>query len=186
MADMTIDMSNKSIEYHANYSEPWRVTLIDTGEETMTGGRVKRARKYIGDETFMLTYGDGVGDIEINELIRFHKSHKMAMTLTSVQPEGRFGSLRINHENKVESFLEKPKGDGGWINAGFFVCEPKILDYIEDDKTVFELDPLEGLAKDGELFAYKHYGFWKPMDNIRDKVQLEEMILRGTAPWIKW
>jgi glucose-1-phosphate cytidylyltransferase len=186
MADMTINMSDNSVEYHANYAEPWKVTMIDTGEETMTGGRIKRARKYVGDETFMLTYGDGVGDIDIKELFEFHKSHHKAMTLTSVQPEGRFGSLKIDKHNKVESFQEKPKGDGGWINAGFFVCEPRIFDYIKGDSTVFELEPLEELAKDGELFTYRHNGFWKPMDNIRDKNQLEELILKGIAPWIKW
>lgn len=186
MADLTIDMSNNKIDYHAKYAEPWRVTLIDTGEETMTGGRVKRAMKYVGNETFMLTYGDGVGDIDIKALIEFHKSHQKAITLTSVQPEGRFGSLKIDKQNKVESFLEKPKGDGGWINAGFFVCEPKVFDYIEGDNTIFELTSLEGLAKDGELFTYKHTGFWKPMDNTRDKNQLEELIEKGIAPWIKW
>jgi glucose-1-phosphate cytidylyltransferase len=185
-ADITIDMSDNSIEYHANYAEPWKVTLIDTGEETMTGGRIKRARKYVGDETFMLTYGDGVGNINITALLEFHTSHHKGMTLTSVQPEGRFGSLRIGKRNKVESFQEKPSGDGGWINAGFFVCEPAIFDYIKGDNTVFELEPLEKLAKDGELLTYKHYGFWKPMDNIRDKNQLEELIEKGTAPWIKW
>ncbi|MFZ4522778.1 MAG: glucose-1-phosphate cytidylyltransferase [Bacteroidales bacterium] len=186
MADMTIDMTSNSIEYHRNYAEPWKVTLIDTGDDTMTGGRVKRAQPYIGDEQFMLTYGDGVGDIDINALIKFHKFHKKTITMTSVQPEGRFGSLKIGEHNIVESFLEKPKGDGGWINAGFFVCEPKVFDYIDEDKTIFEKGPLEGLANDGELFTYKHAGFWKPMDNIRDKNQLEGLIASGTAPWIKW
>lgn len=186
MADMTINMSTNSIEYLVNYAEPWNVTLIDTGEGTMTGGRIKRASQYVNEETFMLTYGDGIGNIDIPQLLQFHKTHKKAITLTSVQPEGRFGSLNINDQNKVESFLEKPKGEGGWINAGFFVCDPTIFDYIEGDNTIFEKDPLESLAKDGELYTYKHSGFWKPMDNIRDKNQLEELIESGRAPWVLW
>nr|WP_319569942.1 glucose-1-phosphate cytidylyltransferase [uncultured Draconibacterium sp.] len=187
MADMTIDMANNSIEYHKNKAEPWKVTLIDTGVNTMTGGRVKRVQKYVGNDPFMLTYGDGVANIDINELLTFHENHGKAITMTSVQPEGRFGALDISKGNKVDTFQEKPKGDGAWINGGFFVCEPKVFDYItEGDPTIFERGPLENLAKDGELFTFKHNGFWKPMDTLRDKSQLENLIEKGSAPWIRW
>jgi len=187
MADMTIDLVNNVTQYHSNHAEPWKVTLLDTGENTMTGGRIKRAEPYIKNETFMLTYGDGVSDIDITELLAFHRSHKKSITMTSVQPEGKFGALNIDTNNqKVLEFREKPKGDGAWINGGFFVCEPNVLDYIEGDNTIFEKEPLENLAEDGELYTYKHSGFWKPMDTLRDKNQLEEMIEQGTAPWIKW
>lgn len=185
-ADLTIDMGNNSIEYHRHHSEPWKVTLIDTGLETMTGGRIKRAKDYIGNEPFMLTYGDGVADVNIPELIKFHKSHGKYITMTSVQTEGRFGSLQINQGSKVEQFQEKPKGDGAWINGGFFVCQPEVFDYINSDSIPFERDPLERLAADGQLFAFKHHGFWKPMDTLRDKKQLEELIEQHNAPWIKW
>ena len=187
MADMTIDLCNNSIEYHKNKAEPWKVTLIDTGRDTMTGGRVKRVEKYVNNEPFLLTYGDGVADIDIDELLTFHKKHGKAITMTSVQPEGRFGALSINERNMVDKFQEKPKGDGSWINGGFFVCEPKVFDYIiDEDSTIFERTPLENLAKDGELYTYKHRGFWKPMDTLRDKTQLEEMIASDSAPWVKW
>lgn len=187
MADMTIDLSNNSIEYLKNKSEPWKVTLIDTGLDTMTGGRIKRVKELIGNESFMITYGDGVADIDINELIKFHKNHGKAITMTSVQPEGRFGALNIDiNDQQVKEFIEKPKGDGSWINGGFFVCEPKIFNYIDGDETIFERTPLEDLTKDGELYTYKHYGFWKPMDTLRDKNQLEDLINSGSAPWIKW
>lgn len=187
MADMTVDMVNNSIEYHKNNAEPWKVTLVDTGLENMTGSRIKQVRKYVGKESFMLTYGDGVGDVNIPELIKYHQSHGKAITMTSVQPEGRYGSLVVNDQEQVTSFQEKPKGDGAWINAGFFVCEPTVFDYIPDgEKIIFEKEPLEGLAKDGQLFAFKHEGFWKPMDTQRDKGQLEELIEKGKAPWIHW
>lgn len=187
MADMTIDMANNTTEYHKNKAEPWKVTLIDTGTDTMTGGRLKRVQKYVGYEPFMLTYGDGVADVDINELLTFHKKHGKAITMTSVQPEGRFGALSITENARVESFQEKPKGDGSWINGGFFVCEPNVFDYItQGDPTIFERAPLENLARDGELYTYKHRGFWKPMDTLRDKFLLEELIEEGTAPWIKW
>jgi glucose-1-phosphate cytidylyltransferase len=187
MSDMTIDMSTNSIIYHKNHAEPWKVTLVDTGLNTMTGGRVKRVKDYIGNEPFMLTYGDGVGDINIKELVEYHKRHGKMITMTAVQPEGRFGSLQIDENEKVKSFQEKPKGDGSWINAGFFVCESKVFDYIDDnDKIIFEREPLENLAKDNELYTFKHRGFWKPMDTLRDKNQLEEMIEAGVAPWKKW
>jgi glucose-1-phosphate cytidylyltransferase len=185
-ADMTVDMAKNSIEYHRNHSEPWRVTLIDTGLETMTGGRIKRVKDYVGNEPFMLTYGDGVADIDIIKLLAFHQSHGKYITMTSVQTEGRFGSLEIGKNNKVETFQEKPKGDGAWINGGFFVCQPEVFNYIEGDKTLFERDPLEKLAADGQLFAFKHHGFWKPMDTLRDKIQLEDLIEQHNAPWIKW
>jgi len=163
------------------------VTLIDTGIDTMTGGRIKKVKKYIENEPFMLTYGDGVGDVDILELIKCHQNHGTAITMTSVQPEGRYGSLVLNNKQQVTSFQEKPKGDGAWINAGFFVCQPEVFDYIPDgEKVIFEREPLEGLASAGELFTYKHEGFWKPMDTQRDKFLLEELIEKNKAPWIKW
>lgn len=186
MADMTIDMKNNSVEYHKSKAEPWKVTLVDTGLNTMTGGRIKRVKDYIGNEPFMLTYGDGVADIDIPELVKFHEQHKGKITMTSVQPDGRFGALMIGKDNNVESFKEKPKGDGAWINGGYFICEPDVLDYIAEDSTIFEREPLENLAKETELFSFKHNGFWKPMDTLRDKSQLEELIKKEKAPWIKW
>jgi len=187
MSDMTIDMTTDSVIHHKSHAEPWKVTLVNTGKSTMTGGRVKRVQEYVGNEPFMLTYGDGVGDVDINELMKFHKNHGKAITMTAVQPEGRFGSLQIDQHEKVLSFQEKPKGDGHWINAGFFVCQPEVFDYIDgNDQTIFERNPLENLAKDEQLYTFKHEGFWKPMDTLRDKNQLEEMIEEGTAPWIKW
>jgi glucose-1-phosphate cytidylyltransferase len=186
MSDMTINLTDNTTEYHVVKAEPWKVTLIDTGDVTMTGGRIKRVQKYIGNESFMLTYGDGVSDINISELVDFHKNHGKSITMTSVQPEGRFGALNIDDNNDVTGFQEKPKGDGSWINGGFFVCEPKVFDYINGDKTIFERDPLENLAKDGEMVAYKHLGFWKPMDTLRDKNSLEDMVEQNNAPWIIW
>jgi glucose-1-phosphate cytidylyltransferase len=187
MADMTIDMTTNTIDHHNSNAEPWKVTLVDTGLDTMTGCRIKKVKDYVKNEPFLLTYGDGVSDVNINDLILYHKSHGKAITMTSVQPEGRYGSLIVNSENKVLSFQEKPQGDGAWINAGFFVCEPAIFDYIPDgEKIVFEKEPLESLAKAGQLYAYKHEGFWKPMDTQRDKGQMEELIEKKKAPWIKW
>ncbi len=187
MSDLIIDLRTNQ-EYHLNNNaEPWKVTLIDTGLDTMTGGRIKRVKNLVGNEPFMLTYGDGVSDININKLIDFHKSHGKAITMTSSQLKGRFGALAIDENERVLSFQEKPKGDGQWVNAGYFVCEPKVFDFIEDgDQTIFERDPLENLAKAGELFTYKHTGFWKPMDTLWDKMQLEEMVSSGKAEWIKW
>lgn len=186
-ADMTVDMTNNSIEYHKNNAEPWKVTLIDTGLDTMTGGRIKQVQEYIGNEPFLLTYGDGVGDVDITKLVEFHKSHGKFITMTSVLPEGRFGALDIDENQKVNSFQEKPKGDGSWINGGFFVCQPEVFNYIpDDDKTIFERGPLENLAKDNQLYTYKHNGFWRPMDTQRDKTQLEELIENNKAPWITW
>ncbi len=185
-SDMTIDMKTNEITHHVNYAEPWKVTLVDTGLDTMTGGRIKKVKDYVGNEPFMLTYGDGVADINIDELIAFHKKHGKAITMTSVQPEGRFGSLLLEND-KVLSFQEKPKGDGAWVNAGYFVCQPEVFDYIPiGDNVIFEREPLENLANDGQLYTYKHEGFWKPMDTQRDKSQLEDMIDNNKAPWIKW
>lgn len=185
-SDLTIDLKNNERTYHMNQTEPWKVTLIDTGQESMTGGRIKRAKDYIGNEPFMLTYGDGVSNIELNALLKFHKSHRKKITMTSVQPEGRFGIVVTNTEGKVEEFKEKPLEDQGWINGGFFVCEPGVLDYIDGDDTIFERKPLEELAKNGELFTYRHHGFWKCMDTLRDKKQLEEMWDSGNAAWKLW
>ena len=186
-SDVTFNMKENKMIIHEEHCEPWNVTLIDTGLHTMTGGRVKRAQKYVGDEPFMLTYGDGVSDIDIGKLVEFHKAHGKAVTMTSVQPEGRFGALVFNEDGEVTSFAEKPKGDGSWINAGFFVCEPKVFDYItEGDSTIFERAPLENLAKDGQLYTYHHNGFWKCMDTLRDKQQLQAMCDEGNAPWISW
>ena len=186
-SDMTIDMTSNTITHHYNHAEPWRITLIDTGLDTMTGCRIKQVKDYVGDEPFMLTYGDGVSDVNINDLVSYHKSHGKAITMTSVQPEGRYGSLVVNDKQQVLSFQEKPKGDGAWINAGFFVCQPEVFDYIPDgEHIIFEREPLEGLAREGQLYTYKHNGFWKPMDTQRDKDQLEDLVEKGRAPWIKW
>lgn len=186
-SDMTIDLANNTTEYFNNKAETWKITLIDTGVNSMTGGRVKRAQEFIGDEPFMLTYGDGVSDVNIEELVKFHKSHGKAMTMTSAQPDARFGALNIEDNNQVTNFQEKPKGEGGWINAGFFVCESKVLDYItEGDSTVFEQTPLKNLANDGEIFTFKHNGFWKPMDTLRDKQQLQTMWDTNNAKWKVW
>ena len=185
-SDITFDFENNTTTYLKNKSEPWKVTLLDTGRDTMTGGRIKRASDYIKDETFLLTYGDGVADLNIKDSLDFHKSHGKMLTITAVQPEGRFGSLVIEGDDKVREFAEKPKGDGKWINGGYFVCEPGVLDYIADDQTVFENEPLQYLARTGNTFSYKHTGFWKPMDTLRDKRQLDQIIKTQTAPWMKW
>ncbi|QDF30235.1 glucose-1-phosphate cytidylyltransferase [Halarcobacter anaerophilus] len=186
-SDITFNMKTGDMKVHNNNSEPWNVTLLDTGIDSMTGARIKKAQDFIGDEPFMLTYGDGVSDININELLAFHRSHGKSITITSVQPDGRFGALDIGEDNKVLKFQEKPKGDGNWINAGFFVCEPKVFDYIsEDTSIVFEQEPLINLAKDGEMFTYNHNGFWKPMDTLRDKLQLNKIWESNSAPWKVW
>jgi len=184
-SDVTIDLSTNGIEVHNNTSEPWKVTLLETGQDTMTGGRIKRAKNFIGNEPFLLTYGDGVSDVDLSDLIQFHKKHGKLITMTAVQPEGRFGALETEG-TRVSSFLEKPKGDGSWINGGFFVCQPEVLDYIADDQTVFEQEPLMQLAKNGELFNYRHKGFWKCMDTLRDKKVLNEMWDKGQAKWKTW
>lgn len=186
-SDVMIDLQDNSMQILNNSSEPWKVTLLDTGIDSMTGGRIKRAQDIIGDEPFMLTYGDGVSDININELVAFHESHGKLMTMTSAQPDGRFGALDISKDNKVNEFKEKPKGDGSWINAGFFVCQPEVLNYItHGDATVFEQAPLQNLAKDGEIYTFKHEGFWMPMDTLRDKNALSTMWNENKAPWKVW
>jgi glucose-1-phosphate cytidylyltransferase len=186
-SDVTFDFRNASQRVvHHHTAEPWQVTLVDTGAETMTGGRVRRVREYLDDEPFMLTYGDGVGNVNIAELVAFHKAHGKLATLTSTQPSGKFGALGLQGGNRVESFLEKPRGDGSWINAGFFVLEPQVLDLIDSDATVFEKEPLENLASGGDLMAFKHNDFWQPMDTLRDKNHLEELWKNGSAPWKLW
>jgi glucose-1-phosphate cytidylyltransferase len=184
-SDVTFDMTQNKMEIHQNSAEPWKVTLVDTGEHTMTGGRLKKVKSFIGDDDFCLTYGDGVSDVDISKSIQFHKKQGTLATITAIQPPGRFGALDIEH-NKVHSFLEKPQGDGGWINGGFFVLSPKVIDEIEDDQTVWEQGPMERLAKKGQMSAYQHNGFWQPMDTLRDKNHLEELWQSGKAPWKIW
>ncbi|WP_198083274.1 glucose-1-phosphate cytidylyltransferase [Variovorax sp. E3] len=186
MSDVTFDMLGNSMEVHQRNAEPWRVTLIDTGENTMTGGRLKRVAPYVQDEEhFCFTYGDGVADVDITALIAFHKAQKVSATLTAALPPGRFGALDFEGD-KVRSFKEKPKGDGAMINGGFFVLSPAVLDYIKDDTTVWEHEPLERLAAQGQLAAFKHSGFWQPMDTLRDKTHLEELWAGANAPWKVW
>lgn len=185
-SDVKIDIKNNNVEILNNSAEPWKVTLLDTGLNTMTGGRVKRIENLIGNETFMLTYGDGVSDVNLSELLKSHNEHGKAVTMTAVQPEGRFGSLKFMDNHKIASFEEKPKGDGSWINGGFFVCNPKVFSYINNDQSVFEKEPLENLAKDGELYSFKHYGFWKPMDTLRDNKILNELWESKEAKWKTW
>lgn len=186
-SDITFDFSkDNEMIVHNNVAEPWRVTLVDTGLNTMTGGRVKRVSNYIGDEPFMLTYGDGVSDVNISEVCKYHKSHGRLATITAIQPGGRFGMLGISENNTVEHFMEKTIEEGGWVNGGFMVLEPEILQYIEGDNTILERYPLETLAHVGELKAYKHQGFWQCMDTLRDKIHLEELWESGQAPWKVW
>ncbi|MGL5229799.1 MAG: glucose-1-phosphate cytidylyltransferase [Cetobacterium sp.] len=186
-SDVTIDLANNSIEIHECNAEPWKVTLVDTGLNTMTGGRVKRIQKYIGNEPFLLTYGDGVSDIDITKSIEAHKASGKALTVTAYKPNGKFGALEIDNTGMVNAFTEKPAGDGMWINAGYFICEPEVFNYITTgDSTIFEKAPLENLAKDGKMNSFKHEGFWKPMDTLRDNVELNEMWDSGVAPWKKW
>lgn len=186
-SDVTFDLANNIMTVHDNYAEPWTVTLVDTGLNTQTGGRVKRIRKYIGEDTFMLTYGDGVSDVNIAELAAFHKKHGKLATMTAIQPGGRFGVLEINQEHIIQSFKEKAKEDGGWINGGFMVLEPGIFDYIGDDADIiFEREPLERIAQAGQLVAFRHQGFWQCMDTQRDKSVLEQLWDSGEAPWKVW
>ncbi|MFM9994119.1 MAG: glucose-1-phosphate cytidylyltransferase [Burkholderiaceae bacterium] len=186
MSDVTYDMSKNTMEVHQQSAEPWRVTLIDTGENTMTGGRLKRVANYVKEEeAFCLTYGDGVSDVNITELLAFHKMQNVKATLTATIPPGRFGALDLNGSS-VRSFMEKPKGDGALINGGFFVLSPQVLNYITDDTTVWERDPLERLAQEGNLAAFQHHGFWQPMDTLRDKLHLEDLWQSGKAPWKTW
>ncbi|HQP91645.1 MAG TPA: glucose-1-phosphate cytidylyltransferase [Candidatus Omnitrophota bacterium] len=185
MTDVTIDLKKNKMSTHCSSSEPWKVTLIDTGVDTMTGGRLKRVEGYVGKKPFMLTYGDGLADIDLKKLQDFHKKNKVLATVTAVQPLGRYGLMDLN-KDKVSKFLEKPKGDNAWVNGGFFVLEPGIFNYLDTDSCVWEQDPLERLAEKGELRAYKHSGFWKSMDTLRDKTELERIWKTGKAPWKKW
>ena len=187
MSDVTFDMKNNKMQVHEQHAEPWQVTLVDTGEATMTGGRLKRVREYIKDDAaFCFTYGDGVSDVDVSETIRFHQQHGQLATITAVQPPGRYGALSINDEGCVEGFTEKPRGDGGLINGGFFVLSPKCLDYIDDDQSSWEELALVRLAEQGHMMAYEHTGFWQPMDTLREKNQLEELWSSGHAPWKTW
>jgi glucose-1-phosphate cytidylyltransferase len=185
MSDVTIDMGTNEMEVHQNSAEPWRITLVDTGDSTMTGGRLRRVAKYVAGEDFCFTYGDGVGDVDVARLVAFHKSQGRLATVTATQPPGRFGALKVDG-SQILGFQEKPQGDGGWINGGFFVLSPKAIEYIANDETVWEKDPLENLAKDGQMSAFLHDGFWQPMDTLRDKNLLEELWASGRAPWKVW
>jgi glucose-1-phosphate cytidylyltransferase len=186
MSDVTFDMANNTMEVHQRHAEPWRVTLVDTGEDTMTGGRLKRVAEYVKDEeSFCFTYGDGVADVDISASIAFHASHQKLATVTAVQPPGRYGALTIDGDN-VQGFTEKPRGDGGLINGGFFILSPRCLDRIAGDATSWELGPLAGLAADGQLMAFEHAGFWQPMDTLREKNLLEDLWQSGKAPWKVW
>jgi glucose-1-phosphate cytidylyltransferase len=185
-SDVTISLKDNSLKVHDTQVEPWNITLVDTGNDSMTGGRIKRIQKHVNNEPFLLTYGDGVGNINIKELVEYHKKHKKFCTVTSVQPSGRFGVLNITDNNEVHSFFEKPKGDGAWINGGFFVCEPQVFNYLKDDSTIWEREPMEEIAKDGQMCAYKHEGFWRPMDTLKDKNDLNDMWTSNKAPWKVW
>ena len=185
-SDITVDLEKNKIEVHNNYAEPWKVTLVDTGDNTMTGGRILRVKEYVGNETFMMTYGDGVANINVKELIEFHKSKNKIATVTATQPTGKFGALKINKDYLVNSFQEKPDGDGSWINGGFFVLEPSVFKYLENDNTIFEREPLENLSKDNELTAYYHNGFWMPMDKLSDKITLNNLWDNKKAQWKIW
>ena len=185
-SDVTIDLVNNSVTVHDSQAEPWKITLVDTGNITMTGGRIKRIQSHVDNETFFLTYGDGVGNVDIKKLLEFHQKHGKVCTITSVQPSGRFGALNITEKQEVLSFKEKPQGDGAWINGGFFVCQPEVFNYIENDSTIFEKEPMESLAADGQLMAYIHNGFWKPMDTLRDKIELDNDWNNGNAKWKNW
>ena len=185
MSDVTIDMANNSMQVHQKSAEPWRVTLVGTGEDTQTGGRLKRVASYLDEEDFCFTYGDGVADVNIRDLVAFHRANKVKATLTAVQPPGRFGALVLD-DSFVTRFQEKPKGDGGWVNGGFFVLSPTVIDYINGDETVWEREPLEHLARERQLAAYFHRGFWQPMDTLRDKNHLEELWAGGNPPWKAW
>jgi len=185
-SDVTIDMESNCMEVHRRNTESWKITLVDTGEATMTGGRLKRVREYLNDETFCFTYGDGLSDVDLSELVAYHKSQGLQATLTAVQPPGRFGALEFNEQSAVVAFQEKPEGDGGWVNGGFFVLEPSVLDRIDGDCSIWEQEALISIARDGQLAAYKHYGFWQPMDTLRDRVHLEELWASGNCPWKVW
>jgi len=186
--DVTFDLRHNRMDVHHRRAEPWRVTVVDTGEQTLTGGRLRRVRDYLGDETFCMTYGDGVSDVDLTALLRFHRSTGTLATLTAVRPPGRFGALTFDDDGgaSVSSFREKPNGDGAWVNGGFFVLEPRCIDYVEGDYTTWEAEPLERLAAAGELSAFRHDGFWQPVDTLRDKKVLEDLWATGRAPWKVW
>ncbi len=187
MSDVTFDMRSNQMNVHTGNAEPWRVTLVDTGESTMTGGRLRRVREHIGNETFCFTYGDGVSDVNITDVIHFHQEQGTLATLTAVQPPGRFGAIALGQgQTKIQSFHEKPEGDGAWINGGYFVLEPEVIDYIADDSTTWEQEPMQKLAHSEQLSAYRHAGFWQPMDTLRDKNYLEDLWKNGKAPWKVW
>ena len=186
MSDVTFDMKKNSMEIHERYAEPWRITIVDTGEDTMTGGRLKKVSRYLEEETFCLTYGDGVGSIDISKTIKEHHASKCLATIAAVRPPGRFGALHVERNGLVTQFIEKPEGDGSWINGGFFVLEPGVMSYIDDDQTVWEQQPLKKLVHDNQLHAYRHDGFWQPMDTLRDRQLLEQLWSQGNAPWKVW
>lgn len=185
MSDVTLDIANQKMEIHQHTAEPWRVTLVDTGEHSMTGGRLRRVGRYLGDEDCCFTYGDGLGNVDIGALIAHHRRQRALATVTAVQPPGRFGTLHLEGD-RVTRFVEKPEGDGGWINGGFFVISPKVVDYIAGDETTWEREPMERLAREGQLAAWFHRGFWQPMDTMRDRKHLEELWASGKAPWKTW
>lgn len=185
-SDITIDIQNRETTIHKATLEDWKVTLVDTGVSSMTGGRIKRIQKYVNNEPFMLTYGDGVSNVDISKLVEFHKTNKKKVTVTTIQPTGKFGVLAINEDQIVESFVEKPREGNHWINGGFFVCEPDVFSYIDGDHSIWEKDPLENLAKEKEICAYKHHGFWQPMDTLKDKNDLNELWNTNKAPWAIW
>ena len=186
-SDVTFDLRNNEMQVHSNGAEPWRVTLVDTGDGTMTGGRLKRVRRFVGDETFCFTYGDGVTNVNISDVIDFHKNQGTLATLTAVQPPGRFGAFKLGaNKNRIPSFKEKPEGDGAWVNSGFFVLEPGVMEYIDDDSISWEKQPMERLAAEGKLAAFRHEGFWQPMDTLHDKNVLEDLWQNGQAPWKVW
>jgi glucose-1-phosphate cytidylyltransferase len=185
-SDIEVDIGSNSYKIISSVAEPWKVTLLDTGVETMTGGRLKRASKFIGNENFLATYGDGLSDINLNELLKFHRINGKLATITAVQPPGRFGAMEITERGEVTQFMEKPIGDNAWINGGFFVIEPNVMEFIESDNTVFEKEPVENLSASGLLGAFKHKGFWKPMDTLRDKLDLDKMWNEGRAKWRIW
>jgi glucose-1-phosphate cytidylyltransferase len=185
-SDITINLASNSVEVHDSYAEPWKITFVDTGVNSMTGGRIKRIQKHIGNAPFLLTYGDGVGNVDIKALVEHHLKHKKYVTVTAVQPSGRFGALNLSDADSVDSFLEKPKGDGSWINGGFFVCQPEVFSFINNDLTIWEREPMEQIASQGQMTAFKHFGFWKPMDTLRDKQELETDWNSGKALWKMW
>mgnify|MGYP000878019750 CR=1 FL=1 len=183
MSDVTFDLKDNNMVVHSHKAEPWKVTLVDTGDDTMTGGRIKRVKPYVDGHPFMLTYGDGLADIDLRGLLNYHQQHGKLLTMTAVQPDGRFGAISTTNNGLVEKFEEKPRGDGSYLNGGYMVCQPEVFDYIKDDNTIFEQEPLNNLARDKQLMAFKHKGFWKPMDTLRDKIFLEDLWKKNQAPW---